>query len=155
MCGRARVAGGFHIEGQVQQKIRLARPFFSHTTSLTRRQRCGHFKRKLPLAEYLLRIRPATNARVAFGSDIVLITRSDARASTRESRCARRRSMPARISLRGGAEHGGRGAAGRECTRPDAGAAPRDVRDGAGLDGRTGAGDEVPAAGAIPTYSVG
>jgi 2-methylisocitrate lyase-like PEP mutase family enzyme len=35
----------------------------------------------VPLAEYLVRIRAAANARAALGSDIVIITRSDAGAS--------------------------------------------------------------------------
>ncbi|KAJ7489200.1 Pyruvate/Phosphoenolpyruvate kinase-like domain-containing protein [Mycena latifolia] len=61
LYARAGVAG-FHIEDQVQQK------------------RCGHLadKQLVPLEEYLVRIRAAANARAALGSDIVLITRSDA-----------------------------------------------------------------------------
>ncbi|KAJ7182807.1 Pyruvate/Phosphoenolpyruvate kinase-like domain-containing protein [Mycena crocata] len=63
LYARAGVAG-FHIEDQVQQK------------------RCGHLtsKQLVPLDEYLIRIRAAVNARAALGSDIVLITRSDAAA---------------------------------------------------------------------------
>ncbi|KAJ6598262.1 carboxyphosphonoenolpyruvate mutase [Mycena vulgaris] len=63
LYARAGVAG-FHIEDQVQQK------------------RCGHLadKQLVPLEEYLVRIRAASNARAALGSDIVLITRSDAAA---------------------------------------------------------------------------
>ncbi|KAJ7267279.1 oxaloacetate hydrolase class protein [Mycena rebaudengoi] len=64
LYARAGVAG-LHIEDQVQQK------------------RCGHLasKQLVPLAEYLVRIRAAANARAALGLDIVIITRSDAGAS--------------------------------------------------------------------------
>ncbi|KAJ7242988.1 hypothetical protein C8J57DRAFT_1726151 [Mycena rebaudengoi] len=112
-------AGGFHIEDQ-------------RCSHLTSKQIVRYELRVVQLAEYLVRIRAAANARAALGSDTVIITRSDEGASVGADEAIARckgsgRGENGRRVCRGAA-YVGRRAAGGQCASADAGVA--ESRDG-------------------------